>query len=345
MGSANQPLAPAEDSSSIGQVEPPLAPPAWEDDATAWNKVRVVALHRLDQMMSREPSVLRGNKPAAIHDFRVASRRFQQAFDLLCPPEPAHGLLRLRRRIARSRKAVSAVRNYDVLIRLADKRLARKHSPRRETWDAVRDYLVKRRADAHARAAAKLGKSNLIQVYLRLRAEIEPEALSNGNARHPADDLSSLGKGDFRKRLSQEIERIWGDFEKANGRARDSSDAPTIHSLRLAAKNLRYLVEIIHEFETPLSGEALHILRGLQDRLGKWHDLEVEERTLAKIAGRSRFVRDHLSVASDILRLIAQNRKSSSRLLSYPSLVPDPTAHEELKMCVFSLMAPTKKGR
>ncbi|MGH9352601.1 MAG: CHAD domain-containing protein, partial [Terriglobia bacterium] len=274
MGSANQTLAPAEDSSSADPAELPPAPPAWEDDAAAWNKVREIALHRLDQMMSLESKVLRGYKPGAIHDFRVASRRFQQTFDLLCPPEPPHGLLRLRRRIARSRKAVSAVRNYDVLIRRADKTLARKRPPRRETWEAVRDYLVKRRAQAHARAAAKIGKWNLGQVYLRLRAAIEPEALFNGNIHHPDDDSFSLGEGSFRQKLSQEIERAWDAFEKTHNRASNASNAATVHSLRLAAKRLRYLVEIIHKLETPLSGKALQALRGLQDRLGEWHDLE-----------------------------------------------------------------------
>ncbi|MGH9378859.1 MAG: CHAD domain-containing protein [Terriglobia bacterium] len=302
--------------------------------------MRAIALHRLDQMMGFEPKVLRGDKPQAIHDFRVASRRFEQALDLLCPPEPPHELLRLRRRIARSRKAVSAVRNYDVFIHLADKTLARKRPQRRETWEGVRDRLVKRRAKAHARAAAEIGKWNLSQVYLRLRAAIGPDVAPDGNARGASDDSFSLGQGSFRQKLAQETGRVWNIFESANHQASGAADPATIHSLRLAAKRLRYLVEIIHEFETSLSGlsgKPLQVLRSLQDRLGEWHDLEVEERILVKMAGRPGFIRNHLPLANGILRLITQNRKSICRLLVGPSLVLDSATNEQLKTCLSSV--------
>lgn len=331
MGSARQTLAPAEDSSSTGPLELPLAPPAWGDGAAAWDTVRAIAVHRLDQMMRLEPKVLRGEKPRAIHDFRVASRRLQQAFDLLCPDSPSHDLLRLRRRVSRSRKALSAVRNYDVFIRRANRKLAAKLPSKKETWEAIRDYLVQRRTKAHARAAAKIGKLNLSQVYLRMQAAIKADTALN-----TSDHSPGLGKGSFRQKLSRGLERAWNAFESASNKARGVSDAATLHPLRIAAKRLRYLIEIIHQFEKPRSGKALQILRDLQDRLGEWHDLEVEERILAKMAGRPRFVRHHLAIASNLLRQIAQNRKFTARLLARPMF--DDPASNELQTCVVSLI-------
>lgn len=330
MGTVRQTLASAEDSSTI-PLELALAPPAWADDATAWSTVRAIALHRLDQMMGLEPKVLRGEKPRAIHDFRVASRRLQQAFDLLRPASPSHDLLRLRHHISRSRKALSAARNYDVFIRRANRKLAAKRPSKKETWEAIRDYLVKRRAKTHARAAAKIGKLNLSQIYLRMQA-----AIGANTALNASGHSSSLDEGSFRQKLLQELERAWNAFESASNKARGASDAAMLHPLRIAAKQLRYLVEIIHEFETPRSGKALQILRDLQDRLGGWHDLEVEERILAKMAGRPRFVRHHLALARSLLQQIGQNRKSTARLLARSMF--DDAANDELKTCVVSLI-------
>lgn len=330
MGTVRQTLTPADDPASTGPLELPPVPPAWKDDAAAWDTARAIALRHLDKMMRLEPKVLRGEKPRAIHDFRVASRRLQQAFDLLCPADPPHDLLRLRHRVSRSRKALSAVRNYDAFIRRANRKLARKRLPQKETWEAIRDYLVKRRTKAHARAAAKIGKLNLSQVYLRLGAAIEADATLNTSGHSP-----SLGEGSFRQKLLQELEHAWNAFESASNKARGTSDAALLHPLRIAAKQLRYLIEIVHEFETPRSGKALQILRDLQDRLGEWHDLEVEEQILAKMAGRSRFVRHHLAIASSLLRQIAQNRKSTARLMAHSMF--DDAANDEIKTCVVSL--------
>ncbi|HEV2498717.1 MAG TPA: CHAD domain-containing protein [Terriglobia bacterium] len=331
MGTVRQTLTPTDNPASTGPLELPLAPPAWEDDAAAWDTVRTIALHRLDQMMRFEPKVLRGEKPRAIHDFRVASRRLQQAFDLLCPDNPSHDLLRLRHHVSRSRKALSAARNYDVFIRRANRKLAAKRPSKKETWEAIRDYLVKRRTKAHARAAAKIGKLNLSQVYLRMQAAIEADAALN-----TSDHSPSLGKGSFRQKLLQELERAWNAFESASNKARGASDAAMLHPLRIAAKQLRYLIEIIQEFETRRSGRALQILRNLQDRLGEWHDLEVDERILAKMAGRPRFVRRHLDLTRSLLRQIAQNRKSTARLIARSMF--DDAASDEIKTCVVSLI-------
>src|SRR5438128_2359909 len=53
-----------------------------------WTKVRKLALEQMNRFISLEPKVLKGNKPNAIHDMRVASRRLQQLLDLLYPAPP-----------------------------------------------------------------------------------------------------------------------------------------------------------------------------------------------------------------------------------------------------------------
>src|SRR5439155_23512310 len=66
--------------------------------ASDWTKVRKLALEQMNRFISLEPKVLKGNKPNAIHDMRVASRRLQQLLDLLYPAPPK-AIRRLRRSI------------------------------------------------------------------------------------------------------------------------------------------------------------------------------------------------------------------------------------------------------
>lgn len=312
----------------------------WMPDEEAWDKVREAALRSLDRMMGLEPKVLRGEKPGAIHDFRVASRRLQQALDLLCPPEPSHRILRLRRSVARSRKTLSEVRNHDVFIRRIGRILATKRPARREAWQSVADYLQKQRKKTRARAAAKVAKLKLSRVYVRLRTLLEPEAFfagkSPGAARSKA--WESLGEGDFRERLATEVQNVWEAFEEASARARDASEATTVHSLRLAVKRLRYLMEIIHEFEAVHSGRALKLLQIMQDFLGDWHDLEVAEQMMSRLAARPKFVRKHLRLAGEVLKLIAQNRKAKERLRASHSSNFHSGASEELHSCLASIL-------
>ena len=86
-------------------------------------------------------------------------------------------------------------------------------------------------------------------------------------------------------------------------------EASTLHGVRIATKRLRYLVEVVDEFEVPGSGESLAWLRGLQQHLGDWHDLEVMEGMLTEMLARPKFIRGHLDMASDVLRLIRRNRR------------------------------------
>ncbi|MDE3180960.1 MAG: CHAD domain-containing protein, partial [Acidobacteriota bacterium] len=131
----------------MGEANPPQAATIHEDPAS---KVRKAAFDRLKQLKALEIKVIRGEKAGAIHDFRVASRRLEQAILLLAPAEAPAAHRRLRRKLARGRKALSGVRNYDVLLGRASKMLARKRASRREAWKAIQDYVRDERRAKHS---------------------------------------------------------------------------------------------------------------------------------------------------------------------------------------------------
>ena len=140
-----------------------------------------------------------------------------------------------------------------------------------------------------------------------LKWEMADGKLSKREARIPNPEPRTSAS--FYERVGHSLESAWTDFVDKVGKSHRQPEASTLHGVRIATKRLRYLVEVVDEFEVPGSGESLAWLRGLQQHLGDWHDLEVMEGMLTEMLARPKFIRGHLDMASDVLRLIRRNRR------------------------------------
>lgn len=278
----------------------------------AWSRVRELALKQLDRFISFEPKVLRGDDPDAIHDMRVASRRLQQILDLTYPKPCPREVRRLRRSIRRSRRALGEVRNCDVLVGRVAGFLKRKRSARREAWTAVQHYLLARRSASFLKAMRKLSKVNLAIFYVHMKECVARIGSAPPPARHPHHDQSPAelpALGPFPERLAQALEGVWSGFEEQIALSHRDPRGPVIHGVRIAAKRLRYFLEVVHAFDVPGSAEALTWLRRLQQHLGDWHDLEVLEQMMIEMIARPDFLREHVPLVMEMEKLILRNRE------------------------------------
>jgi len=307
----------SKDSTLPETAEAPLGPltqRAEEQTATEqqneWGKVRGLARRQLDRFMSYEPKVLKGDDPDAIHDMRVASRRLQQILDLVYPRPRPREIRRLRRKIQRCRRALGEIRNCDVLLQHVEALLARKRAVRREAWTAVRHYLLARRSESFLRAIRKLSKVNLAVFYVRMKECLALIGSAPGPGRHPHNlSLPDMPLPEpFPERIAPALEGVWNAFEEQVALSQRDRRAPVIHGVRIAAKRLRYLLEVVHEFDVPGSAEALAWLRRLQRHLGNWHDLEVLEQMMIEMIARPEFLQDQLLLAMEIEKLVLRNR-------------------------------------
>jgi CHAD domain-containing protein len=287
---------------AVERPETTLPPP--------WVKLQALALQQLDRFMSLEPKVLRGEDPEAIHDMRVASRRLQQFLDLIYPPPAAREVRRLRRRIQRCRRTLGEVRNCDVLLLSVEKSLSSKRNSRRAVWETTREYLQGRRSESFEQATRKLGKTNVAALYVALKAHLieNGAALERGDSAQRLPESQALAPAQFYERVGGCMESAWKDFVEKVADSHRRPQVSALHAVRIAAKRLRYLVEVLEEFDVPGSRESSTWLRGLQQHLGDWHDLEVMERALTDMVARPKFLRDHLEIASATLQLIRRNR-------------------------------------
>ena len=281
-----------------------------------WKKVRQLALRRLERFVSLEPKVVGGDEPDAIHDLRVASRRLQQVLDMLHPQPRPREIRRLPRRIRRCRRVLGEVRNYDVFLGRVARYLARKRTTHRETWTAIEEYLRSRRTGLFPKAIRKFNRQNLTGLYVRLREHLRGAgtAANGGPATTDAHSSPETLAGNFRPRLARSLEPVWTAFEAQVAESRDNPGPATIHAVRLAAKRLRYLLEVVHEFRVRGCADQLAWLRRLQRHLGDWHDLETQSQILAGMVARPRFLREHLELCRNIIGLI---RREQARKKNY----------------------------
>jgi CHAD domain-containing protein len=276
--------------------------------SSEWVRVSSLAIKHLDRCVSLEPKVLQGDDPDAIHDLRVATRRLQQVIDLVYPSPHSGEVRKLYRGLKRCRRSLSEVRNYDVLLERVDAALSRKRTARREAWEAIREYLKVLRSVRVEKSLRKLAKANLSAIYVRLKEYLP----ANGNS--ASADGQGLTVEQFYERIGETLKTVWTDLEQEVAQSRHEHDPAVLHRTRIAAKRVRYLIEVIQAFDVPGSKEALIWLRGLQTQLGDWHDLVVFEDAVIEMIADPAFLRDQLEMAVQIERLIMKNRALKAKL-------------------------------
>jgi CHAD domain-containing protein len=231
--------------------------------------IALVLRTRLAEMCALRAAALDWSDPEGVHDMRVASRRLRSAMRDFAP------YLRGRvpgKRLRQLADALGAVRDADVaLIALAE--LNREVEP---DIDAGLRLLITERCQQreHARALLELALEEsalaaLQEKFLRrlARSRRKPAGRARHQDRNDARSFRSAGREIVLARLAELF---------TGGKALYYPHAERrLHRLRIAAKRLRYALELF----APCWGEQLTTAAGevaeLQKSLGELHDCDI----------------------------------------------------------------------
>lgn len=232
------------------------------------------------------PRVEEGEDPEAIHQLRVASRRLRtnlRVFQVVYPPKRAR---RWRRELAHTAGALGEARDCDVQIIVLDEFLrslddaSLRPGARRLLW-----RWQQRRAGLQEGVLGSLKDLRKSQVLAEMESFVSP-FLADG----PEPD---------------EHEALWPFATMAVGQRLETfqSLAPAVyhedavdplHALRIAAKHLRYALEIFSPLYEPWVKEVIQTLRTIQDGLGEIHDCDVwEQELIAFVTAEERRSREY----------------------------------------------------
>lgn len=195
----------------------------------------------------------------AVHQARVASRRLREALPLIGLSLPPDELLKARRAVRRVTRALGPVREADVSIGLLDD-LGAAQPALLPAIAAVRYRVEGARAMRRRRMLDELGHATGVKTIARL-----------DSLRHYPDPPAAQWKS-----LLAERTRVRAlDLHDAVDEAGILYEPERLHQIRIAAKKLRYSLELAGETRAAATTRLVNELKGLQDHLGHLHDLQV----------------------------------------------------------------------
>jgi CHAD domain-containing protein len=235
----------------------------------------------LIRLLDQRTKALRRHLPAAVagkdtgvHQARVASRRLREAIPVLTDGLEHTKGGKARRKTRRLTQALGPVRELDVTLHLLDEVGERPGVPRGALSD-VRAHVIEERESRRTAMHERLEDVNTDKLYRRLESV-------RGSLLHPTRDHN------WRAALASRVARRGRRLAKAIDHAGQIYAPEALHQVRIAAKKLRYALEIAHESAAAPCGATLRAMKRVQDTLGRLHDLQVLQHHAAAVGAAPR---------------------------------------------------------
>ena len=210
----------------------------------------------------------RAGEVVGVHQARVASRRLREALPLASGAAGAVPVRRARRAIRGMTRVLGPVREMDVALGLLDE-LEAAHAPLADPIDATRRLVTEERA---------------------ARRDALGEALAPGSAGAALAAVAAVRDGlvsrdrPWRGVLARRVVARSRALDAAIDHAGILYNPDALHAIRIAAKKLRYALELAIELRMARAARAVRTLRRMQDLLGEMHDYQVLSRFAAEAA-------------------------------------------------------------
>lgn len=214
-----------------------------------------------------------------LHDFRVAVRRTRAALVQIKRVFPAQSTARFKRDFAWLGRLTNAQRDLDVHLQCQEHYDALLSTSTHADFEPFFAYLRQERAKAHRRLVRTLTTkkyADLLRRWEAFLARPPQDTASAPNAHRPIGVVAQ-----------KRIGKIWHRVVKVGEQRIALADDKGLHALRIECKKLRYVLEFFASLLSPETlAPSLKQLRRLQDSLGHYHDLCVQQETLRHFAAR-----------------------------------------------------------
>lgn len=212
-----------------------------------------------------------------LHDFRVAVRRTRTALAQIKGVFPDEIVEHFRREFAWLGSITGPTRDLDVYLLKIPEYEALLPSALRADLAPLAALLRQRQKAQQARLAEELVSVRyraLIHFWTRFLNVRSPAHTSLANARRPIAAVAT-----------ERIARRWKRVIRLGAGIGARTPAETLHRLRIECKKLRYLLEFFHSlYESGDLAAVVRQLKKLQDNLGDFNDLQVQQEDLKRFA-------------------------------------------------------------
>lgn len=242
--------------------------------------MKLVLVTRFEELYGFQETALDWSDPEGVHSMRVASRRLRSALRDFTPYLRKRGVNSVQKRLKSLAGALGEVRDHDVAIialEAIEKRAPADVSP---TLKQFIDTRKNRREQAREELKSVLDKAQLDQLQSDFVAAVD--AATSTKASQPAPQITYLkmSRAVILDRL-KELEKLSTDLFKP-------FEVETLHEMRIAAKRLRYAIELFQRcWGRSISTYAKRAAR-VQTALGDLHDCDVWIESFGKAINEAR---------------------------------------------------------
>jgi CHAD domain-containing protein len=217
----------------------------------------VLLTQRLTTLIDAMPAAQAGNT-RSVHQARVATRRLRGALPVLCATVDEDALARADRQVRRMTRALGPVRELDVALGHLGL-IARRRVVSASAAGHVRQALTRERLDRRRDMLAAITPGAIEKLRQRL-----------GTVAHGPDSREgALAEAEY------QVRRRARALTAAIDHAGRLYLADRLHRVRVAAKKLRYAMEVDRELKRSHVTARITQLKRLQDLLGLMHDYEM----------------------------------------------------------------------
>lgn len=248
-----------------------------EPDMRADDAARRIHLALLDVMDANVAGIRDDVDTEFLHDFRTAVRRIRAALSQIKGVFPESVVDRHKEEFRWLQRGTGALRDLHV------------HTLRLPTYEGelpavvrrrlapLREYLRAHTVSAHQDVCTLLASPRFERLDATWRGFLE----SGGPARPEPPEAAKPAIEVATARIARAFRRV----VRRGDRICDSSPAAALHDVRIECKKLRYLVTFFESlFPTAATERLVGGLKGLQDHLGDFNDLEVQQAALSRFA-------------------------------------------------------------
>ena len=244
-----------------------------ECDAPAANGIQLVLTGRLKEMCAFRKKALDWSDPEGVHDMRVASRRLRSALRDFSPYLRKRQMKASLDEIKKIADTLGEVRDEDVAILALEKVMQKTPAQFR---DGIEELIELRRAKL------KQSRKALMQI-LRHRTIVKVQtdfasALSDAlkpQTRKSRPDAGLANAVSYRQVARGTILSRLNEVEQLSNSLYHPLKATPLHKMRIAAKRLRYALELFDECWAPRLKPFAKKVATLQTALGELHDCDV----------------------------------------------------------------------
>jgi CHAD domain-containing protein len=236
------------------------------------------------RLLQRRARALERHLPAAVagedigvHQARVATRRLREAVPVLAKGLKHSKAGKARRKIRRLTRALGTVRELDVTLQLISD-LMQSGKLSRPALEEVRRHVIEERDRRRGVMLERLEAVDAEKLGRRLTSVVEALAASTDER--------------WRQVLSARLLKRARRLKTAVAHAGHLYAPERLHDVRIAAKKLRYGVELAADGGVRSAAPLVARIKRVQDLLGRLHDMQILQTHIAAVQGGAGAERD-----------------------------------------------------